>query len=212
MVRRLVLLYTGLLLWGPAAALLIRTRLGLDPWNVLHIGIADRMPISVGTVIIVLSGIVLLLWIPLRQRPGLGTISNALLVGMSLDFSLPLVPEIEGSLARVTAFLVGILLIGLSTGMYIGAGFGPGPRDGLMTGIAARAGWSLRKVRTGIELSVLAGGWLLGGQVGIGTVAFALLIGPIIQMALPMVQKLVEGFSLPHPAAAGPKTQPARSA
>lgn len=188
MFRRLFVLYAGLLLWGPGAALLIRARLGLDPWNILHQGIADRVPLTIGWVIIVVSGIVLLLWIPLRQMPGLGTISNAIVVGLSLDAVLPWIPEFESPPARIVALVLGVTLIGVATGMYIGAGFGAGPRDGLMTGIAARTGFSLRLVRTGIELSVLAGGWFLGGQLGIGTLLFAIGVGPLIQATLPLFE------------------------
>lgn len=185
MLRRLFVLYLGLFLYGPAGALLVRARLGLDPWNVLHQGIADRVPISFGTVIIVVSGIVLLLWIPLRQRLGLGTISNAIVVGLSMDVGLAVLPDFESWFVRIVALVLGVTLVGVATGMYIGAGFGAGPRDGLMTGLAERTGLSLRVVRTGIELSVLAAGWLLGGQVGVGTVLFAVSIGTVIQAVLP---------------------------
>lgn len=195
MLHRLLLLYIGLVLYGPAAALLVRARLGLDPWNVLHQGIADRAPISFGSVVILLSGVVLLIWIPLRQRPGLGTISNAIVVGLSMDVALANFPDLNGWLPRIGSLFLGVVLIGVATAMYIGAGFGSGPRDGLMTGIAARTGWSLRSVRTGIELSVVAAGWSLGGQLGLGTLLFAVSIGPLIQGMLPYF----EAFGRVHP-------------
>jgi uncharacterized membrane protein YczE len=184
--RRLVQLYIGLLLYGFGAALQVRAGLGLDPWDVFHQGLSRHVGLAIGTMVIIVGALVLLLWIPLRQRPGLGTVSNVVLVGASLDWSLQLVPAIHGLGWRITVLAAGILLGGMATGLYIGAHYGPGPRDGLMTGLARRTGRSIRLVRTGIEVIVLAVGWLLGGTVGIGTVAYALAIGPLAQIFLPL--------------------------
>ena len=182
--RRLIQLYVGLCAYGLSAALMVRARFGLDPWDVLHQGIARHTGLAIGTITIVISAVVLLLWIPLRQMPGLGTVSNAVLVGVSMNVSLELLPRIEPVALRIAILLAGIVLCGAATGAYIGAAFGPGPRDGLMTGLARRTGRSIRLVRTGLELTVLAGGFLLGGSVGIGTVLFAVGIGPLSQFFL----------------------------
>lgn len=186
--RRLFQLLAGLIVYGLATALMIRSTLGLNPWDVLHQGIDTRTSLSFGTVVIAVGVVVLLLWIPLRQRPGVGTIANVILIGLSADVGLRLIPEASELGLRALMLVTGILLLGLATGAYIGAGLGPGPRDGLMTGLAARTGWSIGAVRTGIEVGVLAVGWWLGGQVGIGTILFALAIGPIIQATLPFFQ------------------------
>jgi uncharacterized membrane protein YczE len=183
---RLTQLYIGLLLYGFGAALQVRAGLGLDPWDVFHQGIARHVGLAIGTVLIIVGALVLLLWIPLRQRPGLGTVSNVVLIGVSLNLSLQLLPSIHGLVWRIAVLALGILLGGVATGMYIGASYGPGPRDGLMTGLARRTGRSIRLVRTGIEVTVLAIGWALGGTVGIGTVAYALAIGPLAQIFLPI--------------------------
>lgn len=183
-VRRFVQLYPGLLLYGFSAALLVEARLGLDPWDVFHQGIAERTGITIGVATIVISAVVLLLWIPLWQRPGVGTISNGILIGLAIDASLPLLPTPDEMWIRIVFLVLGILLGGVATGLYIGAGMGPGPRDGLMTGLAAR-GHSIRVVRTGIEVSVLVLGYLLGGSVGIGTVLYAVTIGPIAHVTIP---------------------------
>ena len=186
MIRRLVQLYAGLVLFGLSTALMLRSDLGLNPWDVFHQGVADRTPLSFGTVVIVSGAIVLLLWIPLRQRPGIGTISNIVVIGLAADLALSLIPD-GGSLpVRAVMLAAGILLNGVATGAYIGAGLGPGPRDGLMTGLAARTGWSIRIVRTAIELSVLALGWALGGTIGAGTILYAVAIGPIVHRTLPL--------------------------
>ncbi|MFC4845037.1 YitT family protein [Hephaestia sp. GCM10023244] len=185
MIRRLIQLYAGLFAFGMSSAMMVRSDFGLNPWDVFHQGVGDRTPLSFGTVVIVAGAIVLLLWIPLRQRPGLGTVSNIIGIGLAADFGLWLIPEIGSPLIRAAILAIGIFLNGVATSTYIGAGFGPGPRDGLMTGLAARTGWSIRAVRTGIELTVLAVGWGLGGTVGIGTVLFAVTIGPIVHLTLP---------------------------
>lgn len=183
MTARLIRLYAGLALFGFSIALLVRARLGLDPWDVFHQGLAQRAGLPLGTVVILASAAVMLAWIPLRQRPGIGTISNAVLVGLVLDASLGVLPHPTAIELRGAFLAAGILLNAVATALYIGAGLGPGPRDGLMTGLAAR-GHSIRVVRTSIEVSVVALGWLLGGTVGVGTVAYALAIGPLVQRFL----------------------------
>jgi uncharacterized membrane protein YczE len=183
---RLVQLYIGLWLYGLGAALQVRAGLGLDPWDVFHQGVARHVGLAIGTVLIIVGAVVLLAWIPLRQRPGLGTVSNVVLIGVSLNTSLQLLPDVSVLAWRVVLLAVGIVLGGIATGMYIGANYGPGPRDGLMTGLARRTGRSIRLVRTCIEVTVLIAGWILGGTVGIGTVAYALAIGPLAQIFLPI--------------------------
>jgi uncharacterized membrane protein YczE len=184
--RRLLQLYIGLLLYGLAAALQVRSGLGLDPWDVLHQGVSRHIGLAIGTVVIVVGAIVLLAWIPLRQRPGLGTLSNVVLIGVSLNAALMWLPRVHVLGWRIADMLVGVLLCGVATGMYIGANLGPGPRDGLMTGLARRTGRSIRLTRTSLEITVLAVGWLLGGTVGIGTVVFAIGIGPLAQVFMPL--------------------------
>jgi uncharacterized membrane protein YczE len=182
---RLAQLYAGLLLYGLSSSLLVLAGLGLDPWDVFHQGLARHTPFAIGTWAILVGVVVLLLWIPLRQRPGIGTLSNVVLVGATMDLVLGHVHPPHALAARVACLACGVLLNGIATGAYIGAGLGPGPRDGLMTGLAAR-GHSIRVVRTGIELTVLATGWLLGGTVGVGTVAYALAIGPLAHVFVPL--------------------------
>jgi uncharacterized membrane protein YczE len=181
---RLARLYLGLAAFGVSLALMVRARLGLGPWDVLHQGIARHLGVQLGWVTIGISALVLVAWIPLRQRPGLGTVSNAVMVGLVVNGALDVLPA-PGPLAWRVAWLAGgIGLNGVATALYIGAGLGPGPRDGLMTGLAAR-GHSLGVVRTLIELSVLAIGFALGGTAGIGTVVYALSIGPLTHLLLP---------------------------
>lgn len=182
--RRLANLYLGLALFGLSIALMVRARLGLASWDVLHQGIAARTGLRFGSVVIIVAVIALALWWPLRQRPGFGTLSNVIVVGLAADAALAILPTPHGISVRATLLTAGILLNGLATGLYIGAGLGPGPRDGLMTGLAAR-GHSLRVVRTAIELVVLAVGWLLGGSVGVGTVLFGVSIGPLAHYLIP---------------------------
>jgi uncharacterized membrane protein YczE len=177
-------LLAGLLLFGASLALLVRSRLGLDPWDVFHQGLAIQSGIPIGTVTILVGAVVLLLWIPLGQRPGIGTIANVILVGLSLDATLAMIPAPNDLGVRWTYLVAGIVLNGIASGAYIGAALGPGPRDGLMVGLANR-GHSLRVVRTTIELTVLVVGWLLGGTVGIGTVLFAVTIGPVVHVTIP---------------------------
>lgn len=177
-------LVAGLALFGFSVGMLVRSDLGLDPWDVFHQGVSRRAGISIGAVTILTGIVVLLGWVPLRQRPGIGTLSNVVLIGVAMDVSLLILPELE-TLAMRWVFLVsGIILYGIATGAYIGARLGAGPRDGLMVGIAAR-GHSIRVVRTGIELTVLLTGYLLGGTVGIGTLLFAVSIGPIVHVTIP---------------------------
>ena len=182
---RLAQLYGGLLLYGVSASLLVLAGLGLDPWDVFHQGLSRTFGLAIGTWAIIVGVVVLLLWIPLRQRPGIGTLSNVVLVGATMDVVLGHVHAPHAMAVRVACLLCGVLLSGVATGAYIGAGLGPGPRDGLMTGLAAR-GHSIRVVRTGIELTVLATGWLLGGTVGVGTVLYALAIGPLAHVFVPL--------------------------
>ena len=183
--RRLPQLFGGLVLYGTSMAMQLRATLGLDPWDVFHQGVARHLPVSFGTVVAITGVAVLLLWIPLRQRPGIGTIANVIVIAVSVDVALALIAEPTGLPARIALLVAGIVLNGVASAAYIGARLGPGPRDGLMTGLAARTGWSIRLVRTGIELTVLATGWLLGGTVGVGTVIYALAIGPLTQAFLP---------------------------
>lgn len=185
--RRIPQLLVGLVLYGVSMALLVRATLGVMPWDVLHQGLAQHVPLSFGQVVIVTSLAVLLLWVPLRQAPGLGTLANAVVIGLVVDPVLGWLEAPEGWPARVGLLLLGVLLNGLATALYIGAQLGPGPRDGLMTGLSRRTGWSLRLVRTGLEVAVVVAGWLLGGVVGVGTVLYALAIGPLTQACLPWV-------------------------
>jgi uncharacterized membrane protein YczE len=182
--RRLVQLYAGLVLYGASNALVIRAALGNDPWDVLHQGLARHTGLGIGVWVCVVGALVLLLWIPLRQRPGLGTVSNVVVVGVAAQLTLDAVAPPGGTAARWGLLAAGVLLNGVATGAYIGARFGPGPRDGLMTGLAAR-GHAIRVVRTGIELSVLAAGAVLGGTVGVGTVLYAAAIGPLAHVLIP---------------------------
>ncbi|MEP7020850.1 MAG: hypothetical protein ABI808_09370 [Pseudonocardiales bacterium] len=182
----MIQLFIGLLLYGLSGALQVRSGLGLDPWDVLHQGLAGHLGLAIGTTLILVGAAVLLLWIPLRQRPGFGTISNVVLIGVSMNLSLMWLPRVHAMPWRVADMLGGVLLCGVATGMYIGANLGPGPRDGLMTGLARRTGRSIRLTRTSLELTVLVTGWLLGGTVGIGTVVFALAIGPLVHIFMPL--------------------------
>ena len=195
--RRLVQLYVGLALYGASMALQIRAGLGLDPWDVFHQGLTRHIGLSFGTITMIVGAAVLLLWIPLRQRPGLGTVSNVFVIGLSVDAALSLLPTPHGVPVRICLLMAGIVLNGMAGGLYIGARFGPGPRDGLMTGLCRRTGRSVRLVRTTIEVTVLVVGVLMGGSVGVGTVAYALAIGPLVQIFLPL-------FTVPG-GAAGPE-------
>jgi uncharacterized membrane protein YczE len=183
--RRFGQLFIGLLLYGFSMAVMVRAGMGLDPWDVLHQGLADRLPFSFGITIVLVSLVVLLLWIPLRQRPGFGTLANAVVIGLATDASLAVLPAAPNVTVGIIAMLASVPLNALAGALYIGAGLGPGPRDGLMTGLVARGVGRVMVVRTGLEGSVLLGGWLLGGPVGIGTVVYALGIGPLLQPLMP---------------------------
>jgi uncharacterized membrane protein YczE len=182
--ERLVQLFLGLLLYGFSASLLVLARLGLDPWDVFHQGLARHSRLAIGTWSILVGLVVLLLWIPLRQLPGIGTVANVVMIGGTMDVVLSLVHSPHSLFWRIVCLVAGVGLSGVATGAYIGAGLGPGPRDGLMTGFAAR-GHSIRVVRTAIEVTVLATGWLLGGTVGVGTVLYAVSIGPLAHVFVP---------------------------
>ncbi|WP_458107471.1 hypothetical protein M1D51_17980 [Arthrobacter sp. R3-55] len=205
MTRRITQLLIGLAMYGISLAIFIRAGLGLDPWDVFHQGLSQKTGFSMGVVVIAVSFLVLLLWIPLRQMPGIGTIANAVLVGLFADLGLLLIPEVTHLGGQIAMLAGAVVLNGIASACYIGARLGPGARDGLMTGLVRRTGWSVRLVRTGIEVVVLAVGFLLGGSVGVGTVVYAVAIGPIVQVLLPK-------FMVPErvPAAAG--TAPAENA
>ena len=181
---RLGQLLLALVLYGASAAMLVLAGLGLSPWDVLHQGLAKHTPLAIGTWSILVGAIVLLLWIPLRQRPGVGTVLNVILIGATMDVVLALFEPPHAFGWRIGLLVAGVFLNGVATGAYIGAGLGPGPRDGLMTGLAAR-GHSIRVVRTCLEVTVLVTGFLLGGTVGVGTVLYALSIGPLAHVFLP---------------------------
>jgi uncharacterized membrane protein YczE len=188
MLVRLVQLYVGLVLYGISSSLLVLAGLGLDPWDVFHQGLSRTFGLAIGTWAIIVGVAVLLLWIPLRQRPGIGTVSNVILVGLTMNVVLGHVHAPHAMAARIACLVCGVFLNGVATGAYIGAGLGPGPRDGLMTGLAAR-GHSIRVVRTGLEVTVLVTGWLLGGTVGVGTVLYALSIGPLAHVFIPLFSR-----------------------
>lgn len=187
MLRRLCQLFVGLWLYGASLALFVASGLGNAPWDVLHQGLAHTVGLSVGTWVVLAGAIVLAAWIPLRQRPGLGTISNVLVVGLALDATLELLPAVHAVPARVALIATGVVANALATAAYIGAGLGPGPRDGLMTGIASRTDTPIAVVRMSIEVTVLAAGVMLGGTFGPGTVVYALCIGPLVQPLLPLL-------------------------
>jgi uncharacterized membrane protein YczE len=187
MTRRVIQLFVGLVLYGVGCAMTVEAGLGVDPWTVLAEGLSIHTGIGIGWVANILGFFVLLLWIPLRQKPGVGTIANILLVGTSMQVVLWVFPPISGIVAQFAVLLGGIVTVAIASGLYIGAHFGPGPRDGLMTGMHTRLGWPIWTCRALVELTVLGIGWLLGGTVGIGTVLFAFLIGPLVHIALPLL-------------------------
>lgn len=178
----------GLFFYGVAVALLVRADVGLDPWTVFAQGLEVQTGWSLGLISVLIGMVVLLLWIPIRQRPGIGTVLNVVIIGPVIDLTLIVVQTPDALWAQWLMFGGGLVLLALATGLYIGARFGPGPRDGLMTGAHARFGWTIWKVRAGVEITVLAIGWVLGGTVGFGTLAFALLIGPMVGWALPRLR------------------------
>lgn len=186
LMRRLIQLHLGLCLFGFALALMVRATLGLDPWNVFQQGLVGLTGLTLGQVSIVIGIVVMLAWIPLRQKPGYGTIANIFIIGLVVDASLAVLPAFEGLALRAVLMAAGVVLNAVGSAAYIGAGMGPGPRDGLMTGLHERLGWSIRVSRLSIEATVLVAGWLLGGVVGVGTVLYALAMGPLVQFFLPM--------------------------
>lgn len=188
MTRRMVQLVLGLWLYGATMALLVESGLGLDPWDVFHEGLTHHLPLTFGQVVILVGAVLLLLWIPLRQRPGIGTVLNVLLIGIAVDVTLALLPTPDALAVQVVFLVVGVVGNGLAGALYIGADLGTGPRDGLWTGIVRRTGRSVRLVRTSLEVTVLVVGFVLGGTVGVGTVLYALAIGPVVQLFLPLTQ------------------------
>jgi uncharacterized membrane protein YczE len=205
--RRLPQLLVGLSLYGFSLAMMLRSDLGLAPWDVLTEGLASRLPLSFGTITILVGALVLLMWIPLRQRPGLGTIANVFVVGITVDLGLAVLQTPSSLVLQVLLLVGGLVANGLAGAVYIGSQLGPGPRDGLMTGLARRTGASLRLVRTGIEVVVLAAGFLLGGTVGVGTVLYAIGIGPLMQLFLPHVVVRLEARRPAGVAADAPPTR-----
>lgn len=199
--RRFTQLLAGLLLYGFTMGLMVRAVLGLDPWDVFHQGLTELVnrwvPLSYGAVITTVSVLVLLLWIPLRQRPGVGTIANAAIIGFAVDLTLWVVPPVDNLTLRIGLLVASVLGNALAGALYLGAGLGPGPRDGLMTGLVARGVGSIRVVRTVIELTVLAIGWAMGGVVGVGTVVYAVAIGPLLHILLPKVQVTADPVVVP---------------
>ncbi|MFE1098996.1 YitT family protein [Nocardiopsis alba] len=185
--RRLAQLYLGLYLYGLSGALLIRSDLGAMPWDVLSQGLSNQTGLSIGTWSVIIGALIMLLWIPLRQKPGLGTLSNVIVIGVSVDLSLWLIPTTDFLPFQILLLISGVLVCAIATGCYIGVGLGPGPRDGLMTGLASR-GLSIRLARTIIEVTVALLGFLMGGTVGLGTLVFMIAIGPLAQIFLPMMR------------------------
>ncbi|WP_455566501.1 membrane protein YczE [Nocardia gamkensis] len=199
LVRRLIALYVGLWLYGFSMAVMVRAGLGLDPWDVFHQGVARQVPISFGAVTAVTGVAVLLAWIPLRQMPGLGTVSNVVVIAVSVDAGLAWLPSWDLLTVRVGAMVAAVVLNAVASVLYIGAGMGPGPRDGLMTGLVRRTGRSVWVVRTAIEVTVLTTGFVLGGSVGIGTLVYAFGIGPLIHLMIPVVNRFLPGFAATKP-------------
>lgn len=194
MIRSLAQLFLGLFLYGLSIALMVRADLGLNPWSVFHQGLSDVTGLSLGTIVNGVGLLVLLIWIPLRQKPGIGTIANVFMIGTSADICLLFLPPLDGLWLQGLCLAAAVTLNAVATGAYIGAGLGPGPRDGITTGLLRVTGWQIRWIRTGVEATVLALGWLMGGTVGLGTIIFVLTSGPLLQIFLPM-------FTLKAPAA-----------
>ena len=197
--RRFIQLQLGLLLYGASLALMVRADLGLNPWSVLHQGLSQLTGLSLGMIVNLVGALVLLIWIPLRQRPGVGTLCNVLVIGTAADVALLALPPIEGLALRIVFLTAAIVLNGAATAAYIGAGLGPGPRDGLTTGLVRITGWRIGWARTAIEVAVLGGGWMLGGVAGVGTVLYALANGPLIQRFMPWFEIRPRGEDSPVP-------------
>lgn len=200
MTLRLTRLFVGLFLYGFTMAMMVNASLGLDPWDVFHEGVAEHVPLSFGQVVIVTGALVMLLWIPLRQKPGFGTIANIVVIGLAADFGIWLLPEPDALLPRVALLVGGVVGNGFAGALYISAALGPGPRDGLWLGLVRRTGRSVRLWRTSIEVTVLAVGFLLGGTVGVGTVLYALTIGPIVQLFMGVITRFSPHAFDAHPA------------
>jgi uncharacterized membrane protein YczE len=201
--QRWLMLFSGFLFWGFGLALFVRANLGLGPWDAFHQGLGLQLGLTIGTASIIASVIVLLFWIPLRQKPGLGTVLNALSIGPATDFSLWLLPQdIESLWLRGAMLAGGMACVGLGSALYLPAGLGAGPRDGLMMGLHDKLGWSIRVSRTAVEASALAIGWAMGGTVGIGTLVFAFGIGPLVQASLTHSRRWLPDWRLPAPAPA----------
>ena len=186
MILRVAQLLVGLVLFGAGCGIMVRAGIGLDPWTVFAQGLSIQTGVGIGWIANIVGFLVLLLWIPLRQRPGPGTIANILLVGTSMQATLAVMPDVHGFVWQLLTFVGGMLLVALASGLYIGSRFGAGPRDGLMTGLNSRFGWPIWAARLGVEAAVLLAGWLLGGTVGLGTVLFAAGIGPLVHRTLPL--------------------------
>lgn len=199
--RRLIQLVAGLTLYGFTMALMVRATLGNDPWDVFHQGLSVRIGLSFGTVVILVGVIVLVLWIPLREMPGLGTVLNTILIGVAADGALHILSTPHALSGRIAFAAAGIVGNGVATAMYIGAQLGPGPRDGLMTSLHRRTGWPIGVVRTGLEVTVVVVGLLLGGVFGVATLAYAVLIGPLVQVMLPRFVVDLDGSRSPRPVA-----------
>ncbi|MFR9770764.1 YczE/YyaS/YitT family protein [Nocardia sp. SC052] len=197
LVRRLVALYVGLWLYGFSMAVMVRAELGLDPWDVFHQGVAKHVPLSYGTVTAITGVVALAAWVPLRQRPGLGTVSNVVVIALSVDAGLAWLPSWDSPAVRIGAMVAAVVSNAVASVLYIGAGMGPGPRDGLMTGLVRRTGKSVWVVRTAIEVSVLTTGFVLGGSIGIGTLVYAFGIGPLIHLMIPAVNRVLPWFAPP---------------
>jgi len=190
-IRRFLQLQIGLILYGLSIALMVRGNLGLNPWSVFHQGLSDLTGIRLGLIVNCVGVLVLLTWIPLKQKPGIGTISNVLVIGTAADITLWMLPPIHGLWLQSAFLIAAIVLNAAATGAYIGAGLGPGPRDGITTGLLKVTGWQIRWIRMGVEATVLALGWLMGGTVGVGTVLFVVATGPLLQIFLPMFTRPV---------------------
>ncbi|WP_433721238.1 YczE/YyaS/YitT family protein [Microbacterium laevaniformans] len=208
MTARLARLLIGLILYGVGCGVMVQAQIGVDPWTVFAQGLSVQTGVGIGWITNLVGLLVLLLWIPLRQRPGIGTLANILLVGTSMQLTILALPAMNGFVTQVIVFLGGMALVALASGIYIGARLGPGPRDGLMTGMNSRLGWPVWACRLTIEATVLLFGWLLGGTVGLGTVLFAAGIGPLVHVALPLLDVSRRGAA----AEAGPGRDPVAAA
>jgi uncharacterized membrane protein YczE len=209
MSRRVVQLLFGLFLYGIADSMMIEAHIGVAPWDVLALGLVKQTGLPFGLLTNIIGLVVLLFWIPIRQKPGIGTVLNVLIIGPSAQLGLAVIPVLNVLWLQILFFVVGLALLAIATGLYIGARFGPGPRDGLMTGVHRRTGWRIWIVRSGIEVTVLLIGWALGGDFGVGTIAFALLIGPLVNITLPRL--LVPAAVRQPTVAAGETAVPAES-